>query len=224
MPIESGPRPPPPSASLTPHNPYAPPASGGAPEREPAPESRRDGGRPFGQSLKWIYAGAAVAELIAIAGLVVEAGRPAARVMEGLSTLAFWAGSITALVWLRGAWRARPFPRAHREISPWGAVGRLFLPFYGPLYWMFAANLELAASVERFPFGNRNGRGPLDLANLAMAIGALQLLAFGTVLLTARFPSPRGFYLAVLLGTLRTGARLYFLFTWERRRALVVSE
>ena len=225
MPAQSDPRLPSPGASLLPQNPYAPPASGAAPPPPPAPdhESSLDGVRPFGGTLKWIYAGAAVAAHAPFVVGLVTAQRVAVLVMGLLAGLGFVVGMVSALAWLAAAWGARPFPRAHRDVSAGGAVGRLFIPFYGALYWMFAANLELAASVDRFAWGNRSGRGPFDLANIAMAAGALQIVGALANFLSLRTPSTGALAFAALVGVARQGAWLLFMVKWERSRALVAS-
>jgi hypothetical protein len=219
MPVDPGPPPLPPSASLTPHNPYAPPTVGRAASPSGDPGLSHEGAGAFeGTRLKWICVGAAVAGYAALACSMLESDRVLALVGVAGSKLGHLVGSITGLVWLAGAWSARPFPRAHVDASPGAAVGRLFIPVFG-IYWLFAANLELADAVEPSREDGRGGRGSFELAGIARLACVLQIIA---PLMGVFAPRASGVaYAAVLLAMLRSGAWLLFMFAWERRRALV---
>ncbi len=216
--MNADPRSRPPSAPLDAPNPYAPPRAvedhGSPPLSGSLVRSRTDV-RPPSPALKWAYLTCAVLSLLATFG---------PRDLAAIATMLMSAAGLLGLCWVHGAWAARPYPRDHRDVSPNGAVGRMFIPFYGLLYWMFVANRELAHALDPDPsIGLAHSRhDALNARTLATIACGLQIVAtVGVAVLTAM--KAESLALALSLG--RGAAWFFWMVSWEgaRKRLLAAA-
>ena len=74
-------------------------------------------------------------------------------------------------MWIYGAWSDVPRPRrVEQDVTPGGAVGRLFIPAFN-LYWLFAVNQKLCTAIDRELVGaGQRPAAPVTLAVLAPAV------------------------------------------------------
>jgi hypothetical protein len=109
---------------------------------------------------RWVVLGTFVASLLlsgASFGISAAVGNedPGATisaVLFGVASLSFGAYFIAALVWLYKSWAMLPesarFTGNGTRVTPGGAVGFLFVPFYN-LYWYFACSAGFCTALNR---------------------------------------------------------------------------
>jgi hypothetical protein len=196
-----------------PSNPYAPPATDVAPRVSLRGDRSVSGQRFAGTAFKWVYV---LTGSVAYASFGLTLATSSRRSHMTLMLLRLIFNVVEACAaggWFYAAWSARPFPRAHAHVSSWGAVGRMLIPLYGILFWMFVATRELAESLHQ---STSVDDGLVEkLAKTACALQALAQL--GTFLF---WVTHRTSVFVIPLGMTRMTAWAAFMFSWERRRAL----
>jgi hypothetical protein len=125
-------------------NPYAAPLTTDASRK---PESTR----APGENVKWIYALAALIDVVASAILLAtwvtpSVPYPIVSIAEGATKTMLWLTRGCGLVWIYYAWKGVPAV-IRPDVTPAGAVGRCFIPLYN-FYWMFAVNTRLCNHID----------------------------------------------------------------------------
>ena len=118
-------------------NPYAPPQAVSDVARAPVQ-------LPRGRALKWIYGGlAGVTFFVLVLTHLVAYSDETQVLWDAVGVIdkpIALVRIVLALMWIHGAWSDVPRQlRAELDVTPGGAVGRLFIPAFN-LYWMFALN------------------------------------------------------------------------------------
>jgi len=153
-------------------NPYAPPqppAGYGYDYRGPPVVGFTGDLRGHKPWVKWAYLVVLVVSVLALVGGIVcmvmsddvrtSGDEDTAGLLAGIGALGVFGGLMLfyvklalALVWLHAAWSWVPFEQrflaSGKPITPGGAVGFMFIPYYN-LYWMFVANTGLCDALER---------------------------------------------------------------------------
>jgi hypothetical protein len=131
------------------YNPYAAPPSS---ELPPSDGDRVDGARRApGESVKWFYAVAAALSAVGFFlirfSLDLDIDRATQKTLiQAVDGPLRWTLLGIATVWIYQAWSGIP-AEARGDVSPAGAVGRLFIPLYS-LYWVFGVNLRLCSAID----------------------------------------------------------------------------
>jgi len=178
-----------------PNAPYPPPAGGFganpyAPPVQPMYGYGYGAGAPTGGGgfvAKWVaiagYCGTlALMFVLTFAAQAVgpdtETGRLITE-LTPLSMLGIFVYFVAAFVWLYSSWAFLPpdcrFTSSGRPVSPGGAIGFLFVPFYN-WYWIFVANVGFCEALDRALAAR--GRPPSAPRGLAMACCIVQLIPY----------------------------------------------
>src|SRR5438270_13475756 len=116
---------------------YAPPLAVEAPRKR---KKRKRDAPGLGVSLTtWIFATIVITRA-ALAALthVIPLTEPTLDLIKGALGVLTLGGVVAGLVWLHGAFLRLPQRTLNEaNVTPAGAVGRLFIPFYNA-YWLFA--------------------------------------------------------------------------------------
>ena len=149
-------------------NPYAPPQAVSDVARAPVQ-------LPRGRALKWIYGGlAGVTFFVLVLTHLVAYSDETQVLWDAVGVIdkpIALVRIVLALMWIHGAWSDVPRQlRAELDVTPGGAVGRLFIPAFN-LYWMFALNQKLCTAIDRVLVGaGQRPAAPFALATLAPAL------------------------------------------------------
>jgi hypothetical protein len=193
--------------SPPPFNPYLPPQSREAPRHYDGRPATRSNDR----ALTWAYA------VLAAIGMVILGAtwfvRPAlVPALMAIATLFVFGKMIVGVCWLHAAWTGID-PTMRSGITPGGAVGRLFIPFYN-FYWLFHVHSALCNALNLM----RIERGLAPDAPRGLAFGASMVYLF------SRLAFFGGTELVAFVGVVSSAAWLMYMARYAQARSAIDRE
>ena len=128
---------------MDPYNPYSPPATS---VDAVGFETMRLAYRPAqGMATKWMYLGVSLAQFLVGLGTLADSTKlQTAFVLVQLPVALV--SMVLICIWIHTAWSDIPADE-RGDITPGGAVGKLFIPFYN-IYWIFAISTSLCGVLN----------------------------------------------------------------------------
>jgi hypothetical protein len=157
------------AATPPPYNPYAAPA---ASPMQSALATASPVEAPRGTALTWVCGAAvpalALSEGLTNVGKVMGVDASVTGLAAIFTLVVLLVVLVCSMTWLALAWSGIPGP-LRGTLTPWGAVGRNFIPLYG-MYWMFKMVDLLCSAIDALLFqAGSTVRAPKELGRIAAA-------------------------------------------------------